>query len=132
MVNPHSINPQKYVDNMSAGSGDILEYRLLLLSRNISTRLLSGIYPECYLKSKDLLLIPVSGVKRALITRVISSLKLVFNDIKEVNLIPLNTEFINPPDVRTQVSPDWLKSLVIDITSESDLEELTSCRSSVK
>lgn len=95
---------------------------MLLLSRSISTRLLSGIYPECYLKSKDLLLIPVSGVKRALITRVISSLKLVFNDIKEVNLIPLNTEFINPPDVQTQVSPDWLKSLVIDITSESDLE----------
>jgi hypothetical protein len=132
MVNPHSIKPQKYVDNMPAVSSDILEYRYVAIKSELSTRLLSGIYLECYLKSKDLLLIPVSGVKRALITRVISSLKLVFNDIKEVNLIPLNTEFINPPDVQTQVSPDWLKSLVIDITSESGLEELTSCRSSVK
>jgi hypothetical protein len=31
MVNPHSIKPQKYVDNMPAGRGDILEYRYVAI-----------------------------------------------------------------------------------------------------
>ena len=122
MVNPHSIKPQKYLDDKPASSSDILEYRYLAIKSEQVDEIVAWTKPSCYLQSKDMLLVPISGVKRALITRVISSLKLIFSDVKEVTLIPLDTEFINPPDVQVPVSVDWLKSLVADITSESDAE----------
>lgn len=101
MVNPHSIKPQKYVDDKPAGSGDILEYRYLAIKSGQVDEIAAWTKPSCYLQSADMLLAPISGVKRALITRVISSLKLVFPDAKEVTVIPLDTEFTHAPDVQT-------------------------------
>jgi P4 family phage/plasmid primase-like protien len=122
MINPHLIKPQMYTEIRPAGTSDILEYRYVAIRSERLDEILDWIKPSCYLKSSDTLLVPVSGVTRALILRVINSLRLVFPEVKEANLVPLETELTNPPDVQVPVTIDWLKSLVIDVTTESDTE----------